>query len=63
MWRVDLSRICVYCGSASGSGPEFAEAAQALGRLLAAQGLTLVYGGADVGLMGLVANAAMAAGG
>ena len=60
---MNLSRICVYCGSSSGSGPEFAETAQALGRLLAAQGLTLVYGGADVGLMGLVANAALAAGG
>jgi uncharacterized protein (TIGR00730 family) len=60
---VKLSRICVYCGSSSGSSPEFAETAQALGRLLAAQGLTLVYGGADVGLMGLVANAVMAAGG
>jgi uncharacterized protein (TIGR00730 family) len=63
MWLVNLSRICVYCGSSSGSGPEFAETAQALGRLLAGQGLTLVYGGAEVGLMGLVADAALAAGG
>ena len=46
MWRVDLSRICVYCGSSTGSGPEFAEAARALGTLLARNGLTLVYGGA-----------------
>jgi uncharacterized protein (TIGR00730 family) len=63
MWRVNLSRICVYCGSSAGSGPEFAEAARALGTLLAGQGLTLVYGGAEVGLMGLVADAALAAGG
>ena len=63
MERVNLSRICVYCGSSTGSGPEFAEAARALGALLAGQGLTLVYGGAEVGLMGLVADAALAAGG
>jgi uncharacterized protein (TIGR00730 family) len=63
MWRVNLSRICVYCGSSTGSGPEFAEAARALGTLLAGQGLTLIYGGAEVGLMGLVADAALAAGG
>jgi hypothetical protein len=63
MWRVDLSRICVYCGSSAGSGPEFAESARALGRLLAGAGVTLVYGGAEVGLMGLLADAALAAGG
>ena len=63
MGRVNVSRVCVYCGSSSGSGPEFAEAARALGGLLAGQGLTLVYGGAAVGLMGLVADAALAAGG
>jgi uncharacterized protein (TIGR00730 family) len=60
---VNLSRVCVYCGSSSGSGPEFAEAARALGGLLARNGLTLVYGGAEVGLMGMVADAALAAGG
>jgi uncharacterized protein (TIGR00730 family) len=60
---VNLSRICVYCGSSAGSGPEYAQAAQALGGLLARNGLTLVYGGAEVGLMGLVADAALAAGG
>jgi hypothetical protein len=63
MWQVNLSRVCVYCGSSSGFGPEFAEAARALGTLLAGHGLTLVYGGAEVGLMGLVADAALAAGG
>jgi uncharacterized protein (TIGR00730 family) len=60
---VNLSRICVYCGSSAGSGPEFAAAARALGGLLAGQGITLVYGGAEVGLMGVVADAALAAGG
>ena len=63
MWRVNLSRVCVYCGSSAGSGPEFAEAARALGELLAHAGITLVYGGAEVGLMGVVADAALAAGG
>ena len=63
MWRVNLSRVCVYCGSSAGSGPEFAEAARALGELLARAGITLVYGGAEVGLMGLLADAALAAGG
>ncbi len=60
---MNLSRICVYCGSSAGSGPEYAEAAQALGGLLARNGLTLVYGGAEVGLMGVLADAALAAGG
>jgi uncharacterized protein (TIGR00730 family) len=63
MWQVKLSRVCVYCGSSSGSGPQFAEAARALGGLLARNGLTLIYGGAEVGLMGLVADAALAGGG
>ena len=60
---MNLSRICVYCGSSPGSGPEFAATARALGTLLARHGITLVYGGAEVGLMGLVADAALAAGG
>ena len=63
MWHVNLSRVCVYCGSSAGSGPEFADSARALGELLARSGLTLVYGGAEVGLMGLLADAALAAGG
>jgi uncharacterized protein (TIGR00730 family) len=63
MVRVNLSRVCVYCGSSAGAGPEFAEAARALGQLLARDGLTLVYGGAEIGLMGMVADAALAAGG
>ena len=60
---MNLSRVCVYCGSSAGSGPAFAEAARALGTLLASHGITLIYGGAEVGLMGVVADAALAAGG
>lgn len=58
-----IRSVCVYCGSASGSRPVYVEAAQALGRTLAESGLTLVYGGGHVGLMGRVADAALAAGG
>ena len=63
MWRVELSRICVYCGSSAGASPDFAEAARSLGELLAHNGITLVYGGAAVGLMGVLADAALSAGG
>jgi hypothetical protein len=57
------SRICVFCGSNSGSEPSFAQAATELGTLLAHGGLGLVFGGGQVGLMGKVADAALAAGG
>lgn len=60
---VSLTAICVYCGSASAAKPVYLEAAKELGEALAARGLTLVYGGAESGLMGSVANAALAAGG
>jgi hypothetical protein len=63
MWRMELSRICVYCGSSAGTVPDFAEAARSLGELLARNGIILVYGGAAVGLMGMVADAALSAGG
>jgi hypothetical protein len=63
MWRVELSRICVYCGSSAGASPDFAEAARSLGELLARNRITLVYGGAAVGLMGVLADAALSAGG
>lgn len=56
-------RLTVFCGSASGSLPAYTEVAEQLGRLLAERGIGLVYGGASVGLMGSVANAALAAGG
>jgi hypothetical protein len=58
-----LNSICVYCGSATGSDPAFLEEAVAAGTLIAKSGLTLVYGGGRVGLMGAVADAALAAGG
>ncbi|MFT4112364.1 TIGR00730 family Rossman fold protein [Silvibacterium sp.] len=55
--------IAVFCGSASGSRPSYLEAARALGRSIAERSHGLVYGGATVGLMGAVADAAMTAGG
>ena len=55
--------VCVYCGSAAGARPEYRAAAQELGHAFAAEGIRLVYGGAHVGLMGAVADAALAAGG
>ena len=55
--------VCVYAGSSLGADPAFAEAAATLGRAIARRGLELVYGGGAVGLMGAVADAAMAAGG
>ncbi len=54
-------RVAVYCGSANGTTPVLAEA-RALGAALAAAGLGLVYGGANIGLMGAVADAALAGG-
>ena len=56
-------RFCVFCGSRSGIRPAYAAAAEELGRLLAQNGIGLVYGGASVGLMGSIANAALDAGG
>jgi uncharacterized protein (TIGR00730 family) len=58
-----LSNVCVFCGSSSGTSPAFAEAARVLGTSLADQGIGLVYGGASVGLMGVLADATLAAGG
>ena len=59
----ELKRICVFAGSRAGAQREFAEAARALGRVLAARGIGLVYGASGAGLMGAVAEAALAAGG
>jgi uncharacterized protein (TIGR00730 family) len=56
------SRVAVYCGSAPGNHPAFLAEARALGTALAEAGLGLVYGGASVGLMGAVADAALAGG-
>lgn len=58
-----MKRVCVFCGSSPGARPEFGEAAEAMGRAIANAGLGLVYGGASVGLMGWVADAALAVGG
>jgi len=58
-----MNRIAVYCGSSSGDSSLFKLAATQLGALIASQGMTLVYGGARIGLMGAVADAALAAGG
>lgn len=54
--------VCVYCGSRNGASPAFRAAAQALGRLIGERGWRLVYGGGNVGLMGVTADAALAAG-
>jgi len=61
--RERLSAIAVYCGSNHGADPAYAQAAAALGRLLAERGIRLVYGGGQVGLMGVLADAALAGGG
>ena len=57
-----MKRVCVFCGSAAGARPEYAAAAGALGRAIAARGMGLVFGGGAVGLMGIVSRAALEAG-
>ena len=58
-----IKRLCVFAGSNAGARPEYRAAAGELGRLLASRGIGVVYGGARVGLMGVLAKAALAAGG
>jgi uncharacterized protein (TIGR00730 family) len=58
-----MKRICVFCGSSSGSRPEYRAAAEELGAKLASSGTGLVYGGGNVGLMGVLADAVLRAGG
>ena len=58
-----MNSVCVYCGSNTGSRPAYRERAVQLGDRLAREGLAVVYGGGNVGLMGIVADAALAAGG
>jgi uncharacterized protein (TIGR00730 family) len=58
-----LTRICVFCGTNPGSGPAYGAAARKLGRLLAEQGIELVYGGASVGIMGELADSVQEHGG
>jgi uncharacterized protein (TIGR00730 family) len=52
----EIKTVCVYCGSGAGTNPRFVEAAHALGKILAENGVSLVYGGGSVGLMGAVAD-------
>ena len=58
-----MNSICVFCGSSSGTEAAFEQVACQLGKTLAEQGIRLIYGGADVGLMGAVANGALDNGG
>ena len=58
-----MRAVCVFCGSSPGGNPAYVAAARAMGDEIAGRGLKLVYGGAKVGLMGAVADAALAAGG
>jgi uncharacterized protein (TIGR00730 family) len=60
---VSIARIAVYCGSANGADPVFADAARILVRAMAARGIDLVYGGGRLGLMGIIADEMLAAGG
>ena len=58
-----IEKLCVFCGSSTGSHPAYFEAANQLGRELANAGVTLVFGGGRVGLMGILADSVLAAGG
>lgn len=58
-----MRRVCVFCGSSVGNKPAYLDAARAMGKLLATRGIGLVYGGGAVGLMGVIADAALEAGG
>jgi hypothetical protein len=66
MNKIDLNNIrtvCVYCGSGPGTNPHFSEAAKALGRIFAENGIRLVYGGGSLGLMGAIATSVLDHGG
>ncbi len=58
-----MKRVCVFCGSKTGTNPIYAEAATQLGRILVSRRLELVFGGGHVGLMGVVADSVLATGG
>jgi uncharacterized protein (TIGR00730 family) len=60
---MNIKRLAVYCGSAAGSDPRFADAARAMGETMVERGLELVYGGGRLGLMGIIADTVIAAGG
>ena len=61
--KSNLNSICVFCGSSSGGRPEYAAAARELGGSLAREGINVIYGGGHVGMMGELADSALAAGG
>ena len=58
-----MKRVCVFCGSSTGHQAIYRETAVSMGALLAARGIGLVYGGGNVGLMGVIADAVLAGGG
>ena len=58
-----MQRICIFCGSQTGTNDLYRQAAIALGQLLAQHGYGLVYGGGSVGLMGVIADTVLASGG
>jgi hypothetical protein len=60
---MQMDRLCVYCGSRPGNDPAFLGAAESFGRMLAERGIRLVYGGGSVGMMGVVADGTLDAGG
>ena len=59
----DIRTVCVYCGSGPGTNPRFIESAIALGKVLAGNGIRLVYGGGSLGMMGAVATSVLEHGG
>jgi len=59
---MSLRSVCVFCGSSVGRSPVYRDAAEQVGRLLASRGMRLVYGGGNVGLMGVLADSALNAG-
>src|SRR5712692_6550238 len=60
---VDIASVCVFCGSSTPQDTRYREAARALGTLVASKGISLVYGGGRIGMMGALADAGLAAGG
>ncbi|GAA3547761.1 TIGR00730 family Rossman fold protein [Zobellella aerophila] len=60
---MSIKAVCVYCGSSLGNDPRYRQQARALGEEIGRTGLELVYGGSSVGLMGILADSALAAGG
>lgn len=58
-----INSLCVFCGSAAGSRPDYADAAREVARTFLSRGIELVYGGANVGLMGILADTMLAGGG